>query len=328
MTNCKRCAKELSGDALACDACHALLYTDEINRYVEQAKVLEAQEQPGLARELWLKALLYLPSESKQAEWIRMHTSYLERIAPTSSQAGASPDHPWARKFAPLAPIAIFLAKSKTLLALLFKANFLFSLVSFIAVYWALFGASFGIGFAILILLHEMGHFIDIFRRGLPVDMPVFLPGLGAYVRWQALGVSVEDRAEISLAGPLAGLLAAIGCAIVWARTGSPLWAALARSGAWLNVLNLTPVWMLDGGLATNALSKTSRWILLWSALALWMMFGQSIFFIVALGFGWRLFTKDFPTEPSEWVLGYFVAVLAGLGFVMWLMPGEGFGRV
>ena len=58
----------------------------------------------------------------------------------------------------------------------------------------------FGIGFAALILIHEMGHFIDIKRRGLPAEMPVFLPGLGAYVRWQAMGVPLETRAAISLA--------------------------------------------------------------------------------------------------------------------------------
>jgi len=47
-----------------------------------------------------------------------------------------------------------------------------------VAFYWALYGMKFGIGFAVLILVHEMGHFIDIKRRGLPADMPVFLPDL------------------------------------------------------------------------------------------------------------------------------------------------------
>jgi Zn-dependent protease len=171
-----------------------------------------------------------------------------------------------------------------------------------------------------------MGHFIDVKRRGLPADMPVFLPGLGAYVRWQALGVSMETRAAVSLAGPLAGLIGAIGCAFVWARTGSDLWAALARSSAWINTINLTPVWMLDGGAAASVLSKASRWVLLTACLALWLIFRESVFFIVALGAGWRLFTKDLPAEPSNMILSYFLAVLTGLGLVMWLMPGQGFG--
>ena len=37
-------------------------------------------------------------------------------------------------------------------------------------------------------------------------------------------------RAEVSLAGPLAGLLASIACAVMWWTTDSPFWAALARS--------------------------------------------------------------------------------------------------
>ena len=40
-------------------------------------------------------------------------------------------------------------------------------------------GVSFGLGFVALILIHEMGHFMDIRLRGLPADMPVFLPGRG-----------------------------------------------------------------------------------------------------------------------------------------------------
>ena len=104
----------------------------------------------------------------------------------------------WASKLGPLAPLAIALSKAKVLLAV-FKLNFLLSLAAFIGVYWALWGLKFGLGFVGLIFLHEMGHFIDIKRRGLPAEMPVFLPGLGAYVRWQALGVSRETRAAVSL---------------------------------------------------------------------------------------------------------------------------------
>ena len=100
----------------------------------------------------------------------------------------------------------------------------------------------------ILILVHEMGHYIDIKRRGLPADMPVFLPGLGAYVRWNALGVSTETRSFVSLAGPLAGCIGAAVCALVWIDTGESLWIGLASLTAIINLLNLIPVWILDGG--------------------------------------------------------------------------------
>src|ERR1700686_1816325 len=101
-----------------------------------------------------------------------------------------------------------------------------------------------------------LGHFIDIKRRGLPAEMPVFLPGLGAYVRWQALGVSQDTRAAVSLAGPLAGWLGAAVCGLLCRKTGNNLWAGLAHFTALLNVLSLIPIWFLDGGQAISALSK------------------------------------------------------------------------
>jgi Zn-dependent protease len=70
--------------------------------------------------------------------------------------------------------IAILLAKSKAVLGAIFKLKFLLSFFAFLSIYAALYGAMFGLGFAALILIHEMGHFIDIKRRGLPADMPVF----------------------------------------------------------------------------------------------------------------------------------------------------------
>ena len=265
-----------------------------------------------------------LPRDSKQLEWIQEHARALN-LAAAAGEA-PPPENPWAKKLGPLGPVAVLLIKGKAFLAAIFKLKFLLSFAAFIGVYWQLFGAAFGIGFAMLILIHEMGHFIDIKRRGLPAEMPVFLPGLGAYVEWKALGVSLETRAAVSLAGPLAGAFAAIACAVVWWQTGNPLWVALARAGAWLNILNLIPVWMLDGGQAALALSKTHRFILLTACVGLWIISGENVFFLVALGALWRIFTKDLPPKPSPVTIAYFLAVLATLAIVVSTMPGQGFG--
>jgi Zn-dependent protease len=321
--NCKTCAAELAPNALECANCHTLAHAEELEALAAQARLLESRGAYNQARELWLRGLPLLPSRSLQAKWIRDHALALERAAQASAP---EQQNKWAKKLGPLGPIAVVLAKGKAVITALFKLKFLLSFAAFIGVYWALFGMQFGIGFAVLILLHEMGHFIDVKRRGLPAEMPVFLPGFGAYVKWQALGVSLETRAAISLAGPLAGCIAAAGCLALWHVTGLGVWAALARASAWLNVLNLIPVWVLDGGQAVLALSKLERFALMTASLALWLFFGENTFFLVALGALWRSFTKDAPAKPGANIIFYYIAVLTALGLVMWSVPGQGFG--
>jgi len=325
--NCRRCGHELVLGATACDQCHALVYQEQLARLSEEARKAEAKGDLRQSRDLWQQGLPLLPAGSKQAEWIRDHTKQLELAAQRAEIAQQTPpaENKWARKLGPLAPIAILLAKGKSLLVLL-KLNFVLSLFAFMAVYWGLYGARFGIGFAVLILIHEMGHFIDIKRRGLPADMPIFLPGLGAFVKWRAMGVSLKTRAEVSLAGPFAGWIASVACALIWWRTGNSLWAALARAGAWLNVMNLIPVWVLDGGQAVLALNKAGRLVILSVSLVLGIWLREPAFYFVAAGAGWRLFTRDEPSQPSSTATVYFAAVLACLGSILWWMPGKGFG--
>jgi Zn-dependent protease len=197
------------------------------------------------------------------------------RAGRTNSTAA---ERKWAQKLGPVGPLALLLAKGKFLLSTVFKLKFLLSFVAFFGFYWAAFGMKFGLGFAVLILIHELGHYIDFKRRGLPADNPVFLPGFGAYVRSEVLGVPIETRADISLAGPFAGFLASVACALIWYQTQDSIWAALAYSGAWLNLLNLIPVWVLDGGHAVLALGKTERFILLMACLGLWLTLNEKLF--------------------------------------------------
>jgi Zn-dependent protease len=281
------------------------------------ARSLEAHGDFQGARERWLACLPLLPAQSQQAEWIRNHVRELDSAPlPQTGHPASSSTPQWAKKLGPLGPILLALLKFKSL----------FSFVAFFGFYWTLWGAKFGIGFAVLILIHEMGHFIDIKRRGLPADMPMFLPGFGAYVKWNALGVPLETRSAISLAGPFAGALAAGVCYLLWHQTGYGLWAALARTGAWFNALNLIPLWIFDGSSATNALSKLERALVLLVSAALGYALGEWVFGLVAVGMGVRLFTRDAPEDQSNVTAAYFVAVLTGLALVLWLVPGQGNG--
>ena len=323
--NCKRCSHELAPGALVCDQCQALVHSDELERFAAEAKKLEAQRQFAHARQKWLDALQLLPPTSKQAQWIQQHAHALDAEADAAWQVGRRDNaraqlHPPESAALPAATVSAPKTRRLGLTSIL-------SFAAFVGIYCAASGVKFGIGFAVLILIHEMGHFIDIKRRGLPADMPVFLPGLGAYVRWQALGVSLETRAAISLAGPLAGFFASVACAVLWKQTGDLFWADLARVGAILNLLNLIPVWVLDGGQAVLALSKTERLVLLVASVVLGLALGQNMFFLVAVGFGYQaFFAGDLPAHPSRATTFYFIAVLTALGVMIRLMPGRGLG--
>ena len=308
---------------MVCQHCDALVHREELERISAEARHLEEQGRLREAHDKWRSGLILLPGMSKQADWIRTHAGQLQVRADDARlpESAPEPENKWASRLGPVGPVAIVLAKSKMLLAAVFKLKFLFSFAAFVGVYWSLYGWAFGFGFAVLILIHEMGHFVDIQRRGLPAEMPVFLPGLGAYVQWQELGVSLETRAEVSLAGPFAGLLAGVGCLVLWQHTGDPMWAALARAGALINLLNLIPVWVLDGGQAAAALSKSERLVLLMTALLLWAGLGQGIYFLIAAGITYRLFTKDFPGEANWRTTVFFIVLLVMLGVVMKVAP-------
>ena len=301
-----------------------------IARYTTEAQQLEKQGQARLAIERWQQALALLPRDSAQAAWLREHIKMIELANPSTSSK-------WIKKLGPLAPIALFFAKFKFLFIALLKFKFLFSLLAFFGFYWAIYGFKFGVGFATLVLIHEMGHYVDVKRRGLPAEMPVFLPGFGAYVRWQGLGVTAETRAEISLAGPFAGLLASLACAGMWwhasqspdpSANAAGLWAALASVGAWLNALNLIPIFILDGGQAILALNRSSRAALVAIAVAIGYMTGQLTFYLVAAGALYRVYTsysqQDEPQQSSTKILAFYTALLVSLAALMYALPGHG----
>lgn len=320
VSHCPDCGVELQSGALAFIECHALVHGTELTKMSAQAELLEKKQRLGEARETWNRMLALLPQDAKQAEWIKAKVKALEG-AQEESQTADAQKNAWARKLGPLAPIAIVLAKAKGLVLAIFKLKFLLSFFSFLALYVAMFGWWFGLGFTVCILIHELGHYVDVKRRGLPAEMPVFLPGLGAYVKWTALGVTKRQAAEVSLAGPLAGWMAAVGCLWMYAHTGNMMWAALARTGAVLNLLNLIPVWALDGGKAIESLGKVERAVLLATALVMWSYTGAAIYFLVAAGVVYRFFTKDMPKRDDWRTCFYFAALLVVLGLVMHFSP-------
>jgi len=304
---------------LECGQCKTLVHGDQVEQYAAHARTLEASGDLQHARQYWAACLPLLPAQSQHALWIRGHIQELDSGAQPAGP-GTSTSKPgghWAQKLGPIGPILLALWKFKSVL----------SFLAFFGLYWQVWGWKFGLGFTLLVLFHEMGHFIDIKRRGLPADMPMFLPGLGAYVRWNAIGVPLQTRAAVSLAGPLAGFFAAAICGLLWFQTHYGLWAALARTSAWFNALNLIPLWIFDGSKGILPLSRLERVVVALVAGALGYALGEWVFALVAVGAVVRLFTRDLPDEHNNSIAAYFIAVLTGLAIVLHLIPGHGIGR-
>ncbi|HTT42827.1 MAG TPA: site-2 protease family protein [Steroidobacteraceae bacterium] len=154
------------------------------------------------------------------------------------------------------------------LLALLFGALKLgkllpavLSMLLSIGVYALVFGWAYAVGFVVLLLVHEMGHFVAARRRGLNVGAPTFIPFVGAWIELKDMPHDAETEAYVGVAGPLAGTVGALACFYLARSTGSSLLLALAYSGFMLNLFNLIPLSPFDGGRITAAISPR-LWLL------------------------------------------------------------------
>jgi Zn-dependent protease len=149
------------------------------------------------------------------------------------------------------APIAVLLGVAVKFGVVFAKFASIFIAVGGYALLW---GWRFGVGVVVLILAHEMGHFIEAKRQGLNPALPVFIPFLGAYVAIRNARINPWQHALVALAGPFAGGLGAAAVWIVGEYDNSQLLQALAYFGFMLNLINLAPVWILDGAQVTRSI--------------------------------------------------------------------------
>jgi Zn-dependent protease len=153
-----------------------------------------------------------------------------------------------------LAAAAAFLAKFG---AILYKLKFVTvagSMLVSIGAYALLGGWWFGVGLVALIFFHEMGHVLALRRQGVRASAPLFIPFMGAVIGMRGMPKNAWREAEIALAGPALGSIAA---AVVWgigAYEHSNFLVALAFVGFFINLFNLIPMVPLDGGRAVAAL--------------------------------------------------------------------------
>ncbi len=257
---CPRCGTGLAPGLLRCPACRSLAYADTLARLSAEASEAAAEGRLAEAAGRWHAALSLLPADAAQRPAIerrleelgaRMERGEGRRTAQPSAGRGSV----WA---AAGAGVLFLITKGKVLLLALTKGGALLSLFAFLGLYWREWGWALAAGLVVSIYLHELGHVVSLWRYRIPVSAPMFVPGIGAYVRHGVLPTA-RIGARVALAGPLAGLLTALAALALGALTGDRYWGAIAHLGAILNLFNLVPVWQLDGARAVAPLARSQR---------------------------------------------------------------------
>jgi Zn-dependent protease len=324
LTSCPECRTQLAPGLVACPSCGRLLYAADLKSLAAEAERLTATGDVAGALAAWRAAVDLLPPDSPQYAAVSARIADLSRAL--DAQAGARPaEKPaWAARAGVVGAgilllwkfkflLAFIATKGKLLLLGLTKTSTLFSMLLSFGVYWQLWGWKFAAGLVGSIYIHEMGHVAMLRRFGIPATAPMFIPGVGAFIRTKFYPKDVVADARVGLAGPIWGLAAALAAYALFLASDAPIWRAIAYLGAWINLFNLLPVWQLDGAHAFRALTRRQRW---WAAAAIaaaWIVSTEGLLLVLLLGAGWSAW-KGTPAErPDRRALVEYVALIAVL---------------
>ena len=224
------------------------------------------------------------------------------------------------KKLAGLGGIGAFiiglLVKFKTLLVVLLDLKWfaVFGKIGFasitaiisIAVYSFIFGWPFAIGLVALLFVHEMGHALVMKLKGIPIGGMIFIPLLGAAVFMRQMPKNAKDEAEVGIAGPIAGAIAASVCFLFAQANPYTIWTPLAYFGFFINLFNLVPIVPFDGGRVLAAIDRR-MWIVgfigligfqVWSFIQYHSISPWLVFFIVIAGT--QLWTRHRAADTPE----------------------------
>lgn len=199
-----------------------------------------------------------------------------------------------------------------------------------LVVYAFIFGWRYAAGFVVLLLVHELGHYIAARRRNLDVGAPTFIPFVGAWIELKQMPHDAETEAFVGLGGPLLGSVGALACYFV-ARSYDATWLlAVAYAGFFLNLFNLIPLSPFDGGRITAVLSPRV-WLLGVPVLVALFLYRPSpmliLMAILAAPQVWKAirYRADSPeaqtyyavSARTKWEYGFYYIVLAAFLAVM-----------
>ena len=331
---CPACGTEIAPGLLSCPGCRRLVHAERLKPLAAEAEKAERDGDPNAALVAWREALELLPPGTRQRQVIEARIAELGlRVDSTPglvarSHSGDRAPGPegetarssWASAAGIGALLLMVLSKAKFLVLGLTKAGTFFSMFAFLGLYWAAFGWWFALGLVLSIYIHEMGHVAALLRYGIKASAPLFIPGLGAVIRLQQTLGDPRQDARVGLAGPLWGLGAAVASYGVFLASREPVWAAVARMGALINLFNLMPIWQLDGGRAFRAFSRPQRWLAATAIAVAWSLTDEGLLLLILLVAGFRAAFDKPSARPDGRSLVLYVGLVAILS-AMLLIP-------
>ncbi len=319
MMVCPGCAAEFAEEILSCPQCLRLTHAPELEDLARRAREAWRVGRFGEERSLWEQSLALLPRDTVQYAKIQARVAELEQQGGVAAESHGSG---WGKAWVGIVPALVLLAtKGKVLLLGLTKLGTLLSMAASFGLFWSMYGWAFAAGLVLSIYIHEMGHVIAIRQYGLRASAPMFIPGLGAFIRLHGVRLPPIPDSRIGLAGPVYGLGAALVSLALYFATGVKLWAAIAHFGAIVNLFNLIPIWSLDGSRGLHSLTRVQRGLVLSAAAVLWMLTSNPMLLLIAAVCAYRMFSRDWQDEPDHRGLALFLALLAALALVTLAAP-------
>lgn len=327
-TDCARCGTELSPALLVCPSCNALVHAEDLKQLAAPAERAERAGDTARALALWRQALDRLPPRTAQYDAILARTMSLGARAGASAREAeiARTRAKYGKYGSVVSAIAVFLVKFKFLIILvltkgkllllgLTKLSTLSSMAVFLGFDARLFGWALALGIVVSIYVHEMGHVAALHRHGIKASSPMFLPGIGAFIRSQQRIHGEWAEADVGLAGPLWGMGAALVAYGIYRATNVGYWATLAGWGALINLFNLLPVWQLDGAHAFKAMSRPHRVTATLVLLAAAVLSHERMIWLPFLGAAWAVFRRP-AARADVRALGYYVFLVGALTLI------------
>jgi len=170
-----------------------------------------------------------------------------------------------------------------------------------------------------MILIHEMGHVIEIRRQGGKATAPIFIPFMGAAIFQRSHPTDALSQAKIGIAGPLLGTVGAVVAYTLFGVTGFIPLLLAAYLGFWINLFNLIPAGMFDGGWILAPVSKWFQVVGLVLLAGLIFFAGLNPIILVFIIFSIPTIIARFRNADSPYFTSVPVAARWGMG-AAWLV--------